>query len=263
MFTIYKHEIKTYIKTLLIWVVCVGGMGFMCILLFSSMQDSIEGMAENFASMGAFSDAFGMNQLSIATLAGFYATEVGTIHSLGGAMFAAIISTSMLSKEEDGHTSEFLFSLPIARNKVVTAKWCASVTHILLFNVLCVGVYLLGIAVLGEEITMKELLLYHILQLVMQLELAAICYAISASAKKNKLGLGLGIVLLLYAYDLIARVIPDLSDYKVISPFSYANAADVLSTGDVLSEALLLGTGILAGCLCISYMVYTKKDLAA
>ena len=263
MFTIYKHEIKTYIKTLLIWVVCVGGMGFMCILLFSSMQDSMEGMAENFASMGAFSDAFGMNQLSIATLAGFYATEVGTIHSLGGAMFAAIISTSMLSKEEDGHTSEFLFSLPIARNKVVTAKWCASVTHILLFNVLCVGVYLLGIAILGEEIAMKKLLLYHILQLVMQLELAAICYAISAFTKKNKLGLGLGIVLLLYAYDLIARVIPDLSDYKAISPFSYANAADVLSTGDVLTEALLLGAGVLAGCMCISYVVYTKKDLAA
>lgn len=263
MFTIYIHEIKTYIKTLLIWFVCVGGMGFMCILLFSSMQDSMEGMAESFASMGAFSDAFGMNQLSIATLAGFYATEVGTIHSLGGAMFAAIISTTMLSKEEDGHTSEFLFSLPIARNKVVTAKWCASVTHILLFNILCVGVYLLGIAILGEEIAMKELLLYHILQLMMQLELAAICYAISAFTKKNKLGLGLGIVLLLYTYDLIARVIPDLSDYKLLSPFSYANAADILSTGDVLTEALLLGTGILVACMCIAYMVYTKKDLAA
>lgn len=263
MFTIYKHEIKTYIKTLLIWFACVGGMGLMCILLFSSMQDSMEGMAESFASMGAFSDAFGMNQLSIATLTGFYATEIGTIHSLGGAMFAAIISTTMLSKEEDGHTSEFLFSLPIARSKVITAKWCASVTHILLFNVLCVGIYLLGIAILGEEIAMKKLLLYHVLQLMMQLELAAICYAISAFTKKNKLGLGLGIVLLFYAYDLIAKVIPDLSDYKILSPFSYANAADVLSTGTVLTEALLLGAGVLAVCLCITYMVYTKKDLAA
>lgn len=263
MWTIYNHEIKAYMKTLLIWFICVGGMGLACILLYSSMQESMEGMAENFASMGAFSDAFGMNQLSIATLAGFYATEIGTIHGLGGAMFAAIISTTMLSKEEDGHTSEFLFSLPIARNKVITAKLGALATLILLFNLLCVGAYLSGIVILGEDISMKRWFLYHTLQLLMQLELAAICYAISACSKKNKLGLGLGVVLLLYAYDLIARVIPDLSDYKILSPFSYANAADVFSTGSVLTEALLPGMGILAAGIGITYVVYGRKDLAA
>lgn len=148
MGTLYRHELKTYIKTLLIWFICAGGMGFACILLFASMKESMENMAENFASMGAFSDAFGMNQLSMATLPGFYATEVGTIHALGGAMFAAIVSTSMLSKEEDGHTSEFLFSLPISRNRAVSAKWCAVATLILLFQVLCTALYILGIAAL-------------------------------------------------------------------------------------------------------------------
>lgn len=263
MFTIYKHEIKINVKSLLVWFVCVGGMGFACILLFSSMQGSMESMAENFASMGAFSDAFGMSQLSIATLVGFYATEVGTIHGLGGAMFAAIISTVMLSKEEDGHTSEFLYSLPLGRCKVVTAKWCAAATHICLFNLLCVGMYLLGFLVLDEKIPMKEFFLYHIMQLLMQLEVAAICYAISSFMKKNRLGLGLGIVLLLYAYDLMARVIPDLSDYKIISPFSYANAADVLSTGEIFVTETVTGIGILVISICIAHMVYAGRDLAA
>lgn len=262
MITIYTHEIKTYIKSLLIWFICVGGMGFACILLFSGMQGSMGNMAENFASMGAFSDAFGMSQLSIATLVGFYATEVGTIHGLGGAMFAAIISTNMLSKEEDGHTSEFLFSLPIARGKVVIAKWCAVVTHIFLFNLFCVGMYLLGFVILGEEIPRKEFFIYHSMQILMQLEIAAICYGISAFMKKNKLGLGLGIVLLLYAYDLIARVIPDLSDYKMISPFSYANAADVLSTGEISATAAGIGAGVLIIGICTAYIVYARRDLA-
>lgn len=261
MITLYRHEIKASMKSLIIWFICVGGMGFACILLFSSMQESMESMAENFASMGAFSDAFGMSQLSIATLAGFYATEVGTIHGLGGAMFAAIISMTMLSKEEDGHTSEFLFSLPLPRSSVVFAKWCAALTHIFLFNLLCVGIYLLGIAILGEEMPMKEFFVYHLMQLLMQLEIAAICYALSAFMKKNKLGLGLGIVLLLYAYDLIARVVPDISDYKMISPFSYANAADILSTAEISAPAVIIGIIFLLSCLCISYAVYTKRDL--
>lgn len=262
MFTVYKHEVMGYIKSLFVWAVCVGGLGMVCILLFSSMQDSMEEMAGNFASMGAFSDAFGMSQMSIATLEGFYATEVGTIHALGGAMFAAVISTGMLSKEEDGHTSEFLFSLPIGRGNVVMAKWCALMSHIFLFNLLCVGCYFVGIVILGEEMPVDRFFLYHGMQFLMQLEIAGICYCLSAFQRKNKLGLGLGVSLFLYAYDLMARVLPDLSDYKLISPFSYANAADLFSTGELLESAVALGLFLLAASVCMAYFVYRKKDLA-
>lgn len=262
MTTIYKHEMKTYIKSLIIWAVCVGGMGLACILLFSGMQSSMEGMAENFAEMGAFSDAFGMSRLSIATLTGFYATEVGTIHALGGAMFAAIISINMLSKEEDGHTSEFLFSLPVSRSKALTAKWSAVSTLILLFNLLCIGLYLLGVAILGEEIPLRNFFLYHMMQLFMHLEIAAVCYALSAFMKKSKFGIGLGMVLFLYAYDLMARVIPELSHYKAVTPFSFSNAADILSGGGLDLAAVIIGTGTFLASIITAYAVYCNRDLA-
>lgn len=263
MITIYRHEMRTYYKSLLTWAVCVGGMGLFCILLFSSMKDSMADMAESFATLGAFSDALGMSQLSIATLKGFYATEVGTIHALGGAMFSSIISTGMLSKEEEGHTGEFLYSLPVSRGKVVMVKWLAVVTHILLFNVICVCMYVLGSLFLGEALWSGEFLRYHIMQFVMQVEIAAVCYAVSACMNKNRFGLGLGIVLLLYAFDMIARVVPDLSDYKILSPFSYANAADILSSGEILTSAAVVGLVVFAASLGLSYMLYTKRDLAA
>lgn len=261
MAVIYQHEMKLGLKSLAIWFACVAGMGLACILLYSGMQADMEKMAEGFASMGAFSEAFGMDQLSIATLTGFYATEVGTIHGLGGAMFAAVIASGMLSKEEDGHTGEFLFTLPLTREKIVSAKWLAVATDVVLFNVLCVAVYAAGFVVVGEEIPVREFLLYHAMQIVMQLELAAICYGISACMKKTKLGMGLGIVLLLYAYDLMARVIPDLSDYKLVSPFSYANASDILSTGEIAVPAFATGGVILILCLGMAFWVYGKRDL--
>lgn len=263
MYTIYKQELKTYLKSFIIWSISVGGMCFMCILLFSSLKDSMAGMAETYASMGAFSDAFGMDKLSIATISGFYATEVGTIHGLGAAMFAAIVSMVILSKEEDGHTSEFLFTLPVTRGKVVTAKLLAVFSNILFFNIVCVGLYLLGLGILGESMPMEEFLLYHLMNLVMQFEIAGICFFISACVKKNKLGIGLGIVLILYAYDLIARVIPDLSDSKVVGPFSYANAADIFSSGEIEVVALVIGLIVLIGSITMAYTVYTKRDLAA
>lgn len=263
MYTIYRHEMKIYLKSLLIWAICVGGMGFGCILLYSSMQQSIQDMADGFASMGAFSDAFGMSQLSIATLTGFYATEVGVIHTLGGAMFAAILAGGILTKEEDGHTGEFLFSLPVTRHQAAAAKWCAAASHVFLFNVLCVGFYLCGIAILGEEIAVSEFLLYHFMQLLMQEEIAAICFMLSAFMRKIRLGTGLGIVLLFYAFDLIARVIPDLSDYKAVSPFSYANAADILSSGKIDAAATVIGAAVLVAAVLAAHLVYARKDLAA
>lgn len=263
MLTIYKQELKMYVKSLLVWSIAVGGMCFMCILLFSSLKDSMAGMAETYASMGAFSDAFGMDKLSIATISGFYATEVGTIHGLGGAMFAAIVSMVMLSKEEDGHTSEFLFTLPVSRGKVVTAKLLATITNILLFNLICVLLYMLGFAMLKEHVPAKDFLLYHAMDVIMQFEIAGICFGMSACMKKNRLGIGLGVVLLFYAYDLIARVIPDLSDFKVIGPFAYANAADIFSSGKVEVSALIIGLVLLVGSVITAYTVYTKRDLAS
>ncbi len=263
MSTIYKHEMKILYKTLLIWTLAVGGMCFVCILLFNSMKEEMEGMAESFSQMGAFADAFGMSQLSIATLEGFYSTEVGTVHSLGAAMFASIISMIMLSKEEDGHTSEFLFTLPVSRGKVITSKLIAVITNVIIFNVISVEAYTLGIVILGEDIDFDRFFLYHGMQLLMHLEIAGICFGLSAFMKKNKLGLGLGIVMIFYAYDLMSRVIPNLSDYKILSPFSYSNAADIFSTGQVEVPALVLGIVVMAVCVIAAYIRYGKRDLAA
>ena len=262
MLPIYKHEMKFYLKTLLVWFVCTAALGAACILLFSNLKESMTDIAENFASMGSFSDAFGMSGLSIATLPGFYAAEIGTIHALGGAMFAAVIGTDLLSKEENGHTSEFLFTLPTTRRKVLSAKWCAAAGIIVLFNLLCMAVFFTCITIIGEEMDWKSFLMFHIMQTLMHLEIAAVCFCISAGINKIKSGLGIGIALLFYAFDLIARVLPDLSDLKWLSPFSYANAADIFQHTSTELKAVLAGTALGICCICISYAIYERKDLA-
>ena len=69
-------------------------------------------------------------------------------------------------------------------------------------------------------------------------------------------------MLLLYAYDLMARVVPDLADYKLFSPFSYANAADLFSTGEIYLAGTVLGAAVLAAGVVAAHAVYGKKDLA-
>ena len=263
MVALFLHEMKQNRKNLLIWSLAVGGVGFACILLYSGMQDSMAEMAEGFSSMGAFADAFGMSTLSLATLTGYFATEIGTIHGLGGGMFAAIVATVMLSKEEDGHTGEFLYSLPISRRKVITVKALSLTVVILAFQVLCGILYVLGFVMLGEELPWQEFMTFMGMQLVMNLEIAAICFAVSAVSKKNKLGLGLGLALFLYLYDLMARVIPSLEDYIDIGPYSYANAPQIFAGNELSGAAIGIGAAVLVIAVVLSFAGYLRRDLAS
>ena len=263
MTAIIIRELKLNLKSLLIWALTVGGLGFICILMYTSMEGEVMDMADTFSQMGAFSDAFGMSTLSIATLGGFFATEVGTVHGLGSAMFAAFFAASMLSKEEDGHTGEFLFSLPVSRGKVVAAKLIAILTDLVLFTVICGMFYVLGFVALKEDIPQEEMMRFLFSMLLMNIEVSSISYLISAACSKTKIGLSLGLALIIYTYDIIGRVIPDLKDYLFIGPFSYVNASEIFAGLDVPKYSIPIAVFVIAVAIAGAFITYTKKDLAS
>ncbi|MCR5100568.1 MAG: ABC transporter permease [Butyrivibrio sp.] len=263
MRVILCEEIKLNLKSLLIWGLSVGGMGLVCILLYQSMQGDMKEMADAFSNMGAFSDAFGMSTLSIATLEGYFATEVGTVHGLGSAMFAAITAIGILSKEEEGHTGEFLFSLPVSRNKIMAAKGICVLLLLIAFTIICAILYLTGFAVLGEELSYKEFFIFMASQFVMNIEIAAICFGISSLSGKNRMGIGLGIALFFYLYDLMGRVVPDMKDYLFLGPYSYANASEIFSGTERPVLSFVTGYFIIIFVVLSSFIFYNKRDLAS
>lgn len=263
MKTIYTRELKNNLKYFLIWSLVVGGLGMACLLMFDSMKGDMANMADSFSKMGAFSDAFGMSTLSIATVKGFFATEVGTVHGLGGAMFAAILAICILSKEEEGHTGEFLLSLPVKRWKVVASKGMCVLTMILGFTLVCGVLYAIGFAVLGEELPTSEFLSFLLRQMLMNLEVAGICFAISALSGRNRMGLGIGIALICYIFDLIGRVVPAIKDYIFLGPYSYANASEILSGQATPVGAILLGLALTLITPAFAIWWYNRRDLAA
>ena len=132
--TLIRHEIKQGGISLIVWTVSIAFLLVICVLLYPEMKGEMDGMSEMFSSMGSFTQAFGMDKMSLATLTGFYATEVALMHGLGGAMFAAILGSSILSKEEAGHTAEFLNTLPVSRKSILLQKYVALVSNLLIFK---------------------------------------------------------------------------------------------------------------------------------
>ena len=75
--TLVKHELKQGKISFLIWTISIGFLMAICIFLFPEMKGQMESVNDVFASMGSFTEAFGMDRLNFGTLTGFYAVECG------------------------------------------------------------------------------------------------------------------------------------------------------------------------------------------
>lgn len=261
--TLFKHEMKLNLKSLIIWTLSVGLICFGCILLYTGLESSVKEMADSFSDLGAMSAALGMDKMSLATLNGYYATEIALMHSLGDAMFASVLGTGILSKEEASHTSEFLNTFPFRRGCIVFQKYLALICNILLFNLICTGLYLSGFGLMGETINGKSMAVFHFAVCFMQIEIGSVCFMISAFAKKSLPGTGIGISFILFAMDMMCRILPSLESLKYVTPFYYSNASDIFYSGKTDSKMLLIGIGVTFLSFAAAFVQYQYKDLAA
>ena len=258
-----KHECKQMLKSLLIWSLAVGITCYGCILLYQSLEDSIAGMADMYAKMGDMSKAIGLDKVSIATLDGYFATEIALMFGLGAGMFASMMGAGILSKEEEGHTSEFLYTLPHSRAMVLAWKFVSLIIILVIFNLVCVGLESLGLWQTGLDFSVRSFVTYHALAFIMQLELASLCFLISALSRRRQLGAALGLTLVFYVMDMMGRIIPDLEKIKYVTPYYFANGADVFSKAELNSWLPILALAISSVSLLLSFAIYQKRDLTA
>ena len=75
--TIVKHELRQGKIAFAIWTASISFLLVVCVFLFPDIKGEMEGVGDIFASMGSFTQAFGMDRLNFGTLIGFYAIECG------------------------------------------------------------------------------------------------------------------------------------------------------------------------------------------
>ena len=118
-----------------------------------------------------------------------------------------------------------------------------------------------SMAVIGEEIPWKEVNLLHLAYYLLQLELAGICFGISAFLRKGSAGAGLGVALLLYCLNLIANMTESADFLKYITPFGYCDGADIVSSGSLNGTMIAIGVVMGIACIAVAYLHYNKKDI--
>lgn len=259
--TIVRHELRQGALSFAIWTGAIAFLLMVCVFLFPEMKGEMHAVGDVFASMGSFTAAFGMDRLNFGTLTGFYAIECGNILGLGGAFFASLTAAAALSKEERDRTAEFLLAHPVSRLRVITEKLAAVMAQIIAMNLIILALVLASMAMIGEEIPWKEILLLHLAFFLMQVELGGVCFGISAFLRRGSAGVGLGLTVMMYFLNLMANMTDSAAFLKYITPFGYCEGADIITDGALNLAMVLPGLLYAMAGIAAAYTKYERKDI--
>lgn len=101
----------------------------------------------------------------------------------------------------------------------------------------------------------------HLAYYLLQIELAGVCFGISAFLSKGSAGVGLGIAAMMYFLNLIANIADVVEFLKYITPFGYCDGANIVLDGRLDGVMVSIGAVMGIGGIIIAYLKYMKKDI--
>lgn len=261
--TIFFHEFKRDRVRLIVWAAAIAFMLGISIIIYPQMTSQLEGMGDMFSEMGGFSEAFNMDKINFGEFRGYFAVECGNVLGLGGALFAALIGITALSKEERDRTAEFLLTHPVSRSHVTAQKLLAVMAQVVILNAAVVLVAVLATLAIGESIDGKLFFNVFLGYLLMQLEIACVTFGLSAFIRGGGIGIGLGLAFVLYFMNILANLTDSAEFLRYITPFSYADGTAIVSSGAIEVKYLIPGIAYALIGVAAAFIKYERKDIRA
>ena len=258
---ILRHSMRQGKNMLIIWTSVIAFMLAVCILIYPEMGSQMSEISGMFSDMGGFSAAFGMDKVNFGEFMGFFGVECGNVLGLGGAFFAALLGISALAGEEREHTAEFLLTHPVSRRRVVTQKLLAVLLQVVILNAAVIVVTSIGVLAIGEAPDVKTLSILFFAYLILQLEVAAVCFGVSAFISRGGFGLGLGLTALLYFLNIISNLTKEAGFLKYITPYGYTDSAYIITNAGIEVKYLAVGLIFTAAGIAAAYLKFEKKDI--
>lgn len=261
---IFQRELRRSRKALIIWSLVMAGLIIWLLSMFPSFAEQQNTMNELFdAYPESMKKMFSMDQLSLGTLMGFYGIEVYMMTTLLGSIYAALLASNILAKEESEKTIEFLLSKPVSRNQIVAEKLFAVIVNIIIFNIVAIISSIVGFQFADEKVQWDTFALLTIATLLLHLTFTALSFLFSAIMRKtrNILSISLAVVIVTYFINIMSGLSDDLDILKYFSPFKYVDAANIITNNVFELIYIVLMSAIILISVIAAFMIYKKKDI--
>ena len=207
----------------------------------------------------------GFSAVDLSKVDGYYALLfiylllMATIH-------AAMLGATIIAKEERDKTTEFLFSKPVSRTTVISAKLAAAFVNILIINIFT---YISSIISIGnydtDVVINRSIGLLMVGMLLLQTLFMVIGSALASVKRKpgTASSVATGILLLTYMMAIAIDLNEKMENLKYVTPFKYVEAKNVLFGSGLEARFVLLSLVLIVALTIVTYHFFEKRDLNA
>jgi ABC-2 type transport system permease protein len=195
----------------------------------------------------------------------FVAMQVGPYSALLLSLFAVLQALSVVTREVDRRTVEFLLALPVQRRQVLLARAATgalytAVLGFVIWAAVRTDLSVQGIASSGAGLTF--MLLTHFW---MAMALGAIALLASIWIDDYSLGVKsfLGLVVGSFFVEMVLRAAEVSRAGRLLSPFSYADAIAIFRSGAPHWGEIAGLAAVAAAALLLSLSAFERKQIAA
>lgn len=258
--TLFRQFFVSHIKGLLIWM-AVGAA--MALALTRSIATFVEGgifEAMPASMLALYGDFTGMNVVDV-----YLTIAVGKGTVLIPTLYAVIMALSIVTREVDRRTVEFLLALPVQRMQVLLARLGVLAVNVTLVNASIWAVLRFDIAAQGYTGSWAHLDVLFVNLWLLCMALAAICLAASMWIDDYSVGvkLFLGLATLMFFLEYVFRGANLSRAIRLITPYSYADLAMVMRNGTIDALNLAVLVVAIAGGLAVSFWAFNRKQFSA
>lgn len=255
------RECKANIKSFILWVLSLGTLFYVASFEYEMFQND-PNIAQAFEQFEFIFNALG-GVPDITTAAG-YLSLVSVYLYIPLAIYSALLGSRIISKEEQNKTAEYLFTLPVSRNKVIISKLTVALLFTIVINVFSMLVcwYSFGRFSQTPDTFFIYIVNLGIGILLTQIIFLSIGMLLSSALKNYKRSGGITISILIgtFMISMLVGLAEKADPLKYISPFQYFSSSAML-TGDFELVYILITTCIVVLSFVGLFFFYKKRDL--
>lgn len=206
-------------------------------------------------------EIFNMDIIGIENAYGWFKTEGYIFLVLIGGAYASILGATILIKEENDKTIEFLYSKPINRNQILTAKILCGIINIFIFTFIVTLFNFISLRSI-EDFRIKEFFMLSISPILVYYLFFFTSLFLSIFMRKTKksMGVGIAIVFVSYAMQFMGGISKDLEIFKKISYFEFVSSRYIVLNNSLDMNYIWIGAFIIFFLIIIMYYKYNQKE---
>lgn len=194
----------------------------------------------------------------------FYASNNIIYMMVLGSIYAIVLSSNILLKEEYNKTTEYLLTRPLTRSEVFFSKLVPVLINVLILNlVTTLAGFLVIELVKNESFNIRAFLILSAYTFFLNILFCCIGLFLSTLIKRSRpiITFSIGLVLIFYFIYTLSKITEGISKLGYLSPFHYVNL-NVVSPGyklELWNIIFFLGLSFLL--VLFSYRRYLRRDI--